>query len=219
MRERPGSIESSFPSSRVYNEPDNIRSPLATLAANLPFPPTKFLVVYDFEGGYHRARFEGIGPAVSGQLRMVANDVCRELLPGRCAPASPALRHPPSSSLRWRIFAMTPPKSPRLLEVPWKTRAGLGGALPLLCEGGEQHASRNRSRSGRSVLAGWLINKDRRLADRGDLTKQLQTLPRPAPLGDMRLTSTGQLQRHARKLWPKAHCPGYRIVEIPTVLR
>ncbi len=193
----------------VYNEPDNIRLALATLAANLPFPH-EILVVYDFEADTTVPVLRELS-AQYPQLRLLQNDVCRG--PSGALRAGFARATAPAVLVTMADLCDDVAQIPRLLEV-LKAKADLV-APSRYCSGGEQQLEESL-KVWAPRFAGWLINKIAGVPTR-DPTNSFK-LYSAAMLQDMRLTSTVSFSV-TLEIVAKAHCLGYRIVEIPTVWR
>jgi glycosyltransferase involved in cell wall biosynthesis len=193
----------------VYNEPENISLAVEALARNIPVTH-EIIVVYDFDADTTvpvLRKLETEHP----HLRAIKNNVARG--------PSGALRTG-FANAKGKLILVTMAdlcddvaQIPKLLEIA-KTRADI--VTPSrYCAGGEQQLKES------------LKVKAPRLA--GHLIYTLAGLPTHDPtnsfklyskevLADMRLRSTISFSV-TLEIVAKAHCLGYRIVEVPTVWR
>jgi glycosyltransferase involved in cell wall biosynthesis len=195
----------------VYNEPANIPLAVEALAKVIPVP-YEVLIVYDYDEDTTVPVLRELERKFP-QLRGVKNNIARG----------------PSGALRTGFAHATAPlilvtmadlcddvsQIPRLLELA-ATRADLV-APSRYCQGGEQR------------LHGALRLKAKvpRLA--GQIIRAIAGLPTYDPTNSFKLYSTEMLRRMRLRsttsfsvtleIVAKAHCLGYRIVEVPTVWR
>jgi dolichol-phosphate mannosyltransferase len=193
----------------VYNEPANIPLAVAALTQNIPVPH-EIVVVYDFDADttvpvLHELR--GRYP----QLRAVKNEVAR----GPSGALRTGFAHAAAPLILVTMADLCDDASQigHLIELA-KTRADLV-APSRYCQGGEQRLKWSlKAKVPR--FAGWLIKMFAGLPTY-DPTNSFK-LYSARMLGDMRLRSTVSFSV-TLEIVAKAHCLGYRIVEVPTIWR
>jgi dolichol-phosphate mannosyltransferase len=193
----------------VYNEPDNIPLAVAALARNIPVPH-EILVVYDTESDSTVPVLRTLSSTYP-QLRMVRNEVCRG--PSGALRAGFGQARAPAVLVTMADLCDDVAQIPQLLAL---RRSGADLVVPSrYCPGGEQQLNPSL-KVWAPTLAGWLICNLAGVPTR-DPTNSFK-LYSTAMLRDMRLTSTISFSV-TLEIVAKAHCLGYRIVEVPTVWR
>ncbi len=193
----------------VYNEPENIPLALAALAQHAP-TPNEILAVYDFEGDTTVPVLKQLQETYP-QLRLVKNNIAR-------GPSGALRTGMADAKAPWVLVTMSDlcddvSQIPNLLELGER---GADLVTPSrYCRGGEQQLKESlKVRAPRT--AGWIICKVAGLPTL-DPTNSYK-LYSAEMLRDMRLRSTISFSV-TLEIVAKAHCLGYRIVEVPTVWR
>ncbi len=193
----------------VYNEPDNIPLVLQALPQNIPVP-FEILAVYDYDGDTTLPVLRKLQREYP-QLRLVKNSVARG--------PSGALRAGFAEAAAPLILVTMADLCDDLTQVPHLLQLVKNGADLVTpsryCPGGEQRLKESlKVKAPRT--AGWLIHALAGLPTR-DPTNSFK-LYSAAMLNDMRLRSTVSFSV-TLEIVAKAHCLGYKIVEVPTVWR
>ena len=193
----------------VYNEPDNIPLVLKALRQNIHVPH-EVLVVYDFDADTTLPVLRQLEREYP-QLRLVKNTVAPG--PSGALRAGFAQANAPLILVTMADLCDDLSQIPLLLQLA-KTSADL--ITPSrYCAGGEQQLKESlKVKAPRT--AGWLIHAITGLPTR-DPTNSFK-LYSAAMLRDMQLRSTVSFSV-TLEIVAKAHCLGYRIVEVPTVWR
>jgi glycosyltransferase involved in cell wall biosynthesis len=193
----------------VYNEPDNIPLAVKALTQNIPVP-FEILAVYDFDGDTTVPVLRQLQREHS-QLRLVKNEVARG--PSGALRAGFEQARAPLILVTMADLCDDATQISLLLELA-RTRANLV-APSRYCVGGEQQLKESiKVKAPR--MAGRLLKVFAGLPTL-DPTNSFK-LYSAAMLRDMRLRSTVSFSV-TLEIVAKAHCLGYRIVEVPTVWR
>jgi len=198
----------------VHNEPDNIPLAVAALAQNIPVP-YEIIVVYDYDADTTVPVLRDLA-RTHPQLRAVRNNIARG--PSGALRTGFAHANAPLTLVTMADLCDDVSQIPRLLEL---ANGGADLVTPSrYCLGGEQ-----QMKDSSSSLK--LKAKAPRFA--GRLIRAIAGLPTLDPTNSFKLYSTAMLRAVRLRstvsfsvtleIVAKAHCLGYRIVEVPTVWR
>jgi dolichol-phosphate mannosyltransferase len=193
----------------VYNEPENTPLAIAALSKTVNIPH-EILVVYDFDGDTTVPALQKVAHDYP-QLRLVKNSIARG--PSGALRSGFKEARAPLVLVTMADLCDDVAQIPRFIEL---VRAGADLVVPSrYCEGGEQQLEESlKVKAPRT--AGKLIHFFAKLPTL-DPTNSFK-LYSAAMLRDMRLRSTVSFSV-TLEVVVKAHCLGYKIVEIPTVWR
>ena len=193
----------------VYNEPKNIPLAVKALAQSIRVP-YEILAVYDFDADTTVPVLRELA-RTHPELRAVRNNIARG--PSGALRAGFAEVAAPLTLVTMADLCDDVSQISYLLELA-RTQADLV-APSRYCTGGSQQL-KNSLKVKAPRAAGWLIHTMAGLPTR-DPTNSFK-LYRTAMLRDMRLRSTISFSV-TLEIVAKAHCLGYRIVEVPTTWR
>ncbi|MBI5773171.1 MAG: glycosyltransferase [Verrucomicrobia bacterium] len=193
----------------VYNEPENIRLAVQALSRHIPVPH-EIIVVYDFDADTTVPVLQALAGEYP-QLRMAKNTISRG--PSGALRTGFHLAQAPLILVTMADLCDDVSQIPHMLQL---AKGGVDLVIPSrYCDGGEQQLKESL-KVWAPRTAGWMIKNIAGLPTH-DPTNSFK-LYSAALLRSIRLTSTISFSV-TLEIVAKAHCLGYRIVEVPTVWR